>query len=152
MHESGVRRPGRRSTLAGVVVAVLVVAAAAAAGGYLLLRTRGTPQQTAASYLNGWQRGDYAAMDEVSVNAPRSGLAGPLRQADAELGIRRIRLVPGKVTTDGGSARARFTATPDLAGGPAWTYTGQLQLVQRNRRRWGNWSPAPLYPALPAGD
>ena len=152
MHESGIRRPRRRSTLAGVVVAVLVVAAAAAAGGYLLLRTRGTPQQTAASYLNGWQRGDYAAMDQVSVNAPRSGLAGPLRQADAELGIRRIRLIPGKVTTGGGSARAQFTATADLAGGHAWTYTGQLQLVQRNRRWWVNWSPAAIYPGLRAGE
>src|SRR5258708_23648584 len=110
MRESGIRRPRRRSTLAGVVVAVLVVAAAVAAGGYLLLRTRGTPQQTAASYLNGWQRGDYAAMDEVSVNAPRSGLAGPLRQAGAELGIRPIRLVPRKGTTARRSAPARAPA------------------------------------------
>src|SRR5258708_32115997 len=121
MQGSGIRGRRRGSTLAGVVVAVLVVAAAVAAGGYLLLRTRGTPQQTAASYLNGWQRGDYAAMDEVSVNAPRSGLAGPLRQADAELGIRRIRLVPGKAATDGGAARGRVAATASPAGGPHWT-------------------------------
>ncbi len=33
-------------------------------------------------------------MDKVSVNVPRSGLAGPLRQADAQLGVRHIRLVP----------------------------------------------------------
>jgi Penicillin binding protein transpeptidase domain/NTF2-like N-terminal transpeptidase domain len=152
MRASGVRRPRRRSILAGAVVAVLVVAAAAAAGGYLLLRTSGSPQQTAASYLRAWQRDSYAAMDQVSVNVPGSGLAGPLRQAEAELGLRRIRLVPGPVTTDGGSTRAGFTATADLASDHIWTYTGQLQLVQRNRRWWVNWSPAAIYPGLRAGE
>ncbi len=152
MHGNRIRRPRRRSVLAGMVVAVLVAAAAAAVGGYLLLRTRGTPQQTAASYLRGWQRGSYAAMDQVSVDVPRSGLAGPLRQADAELGIRRIRLVPGPVTIDGGSARARFTATADLVSGHTWTYQGLLELVRRDRRWWVKWSPAAIYPGLRAGE
>src|SRR5258708_632690 len=152
MHGNRIRRPRRRSVLAGMVVAVLVAAAAAAVGGYLLLRTRGTPQQTAASYLRGWQRGSYAAMDQVSVDVPRSGLAGPLRQADAELGIRRIRLVPGPVTIDGGSARARFTATADLVSGHTWTYQGLLELVRRDRRWWGKRGPARIYPGVRAGE
>src|SRR5258707_15887893 len=113
MHGSGRRRGRRRFVPAGVAVAALVVAAAAA-GGYQLLRTIGTPQQTAASYLRAWQRGSYAAMDQVSVNVPRTGLAGPLRQADAELGLRRIRLAPGRGTTDGGAAPARVTGPPEL--------------------------------------
>src|SRR5260370_36217520 len=150
MGHSGKRRPRRRSVTVVVVVAVLVVAAVAAVGGYLLLRTRGTPQQTAASYLRGWQQGSYAAMEQVSVNVPRSGLAGPLRQADTELGVRRIRLVPGAVTTDGGAARAQVTATAELGGGHTWTYTGQLQLVPRDRPGGGDWRPAPLSPRLPA--
>jgi hypothetical protein len=132
--------------------AVLVLAGAVAVGGYLLLRTRGTPQQTAASYLRGWQQGSYAAMDKVSINVPRSGLAGPLRQADAELGIRRVRLRPGPVTAAGGSARARFTVTADLASGHTWTYQAQLQLVKRSRRWWVDWSPAAIYPGLRAGE
>jgi len=53
---------GGGSVIVVVVTAVLAVAVAAAVGGYLLLRTRGTPQQTAASYLRGWERGSYAAM------------------------------------------------------------------------------------------
>src|SRR5215469_16431798 len=73
----------RRSVIIVVTVVALVVAAAAAGGGYLLLRTKGSPQQTAASYLSGWQHGDYAAMDRASVNVPQSGLAGPLRRAAA---------------------------------------------------------------------
>jgi Penicillin binding protein transpeptidase domain/NTF2-like N-terminal transpeptidase domain len=151
MHGSGKRRGRRRFVLAGVAVGALVVAAAAV-GGYLLLRTIGTPQQTAASYLRAWQRGSYAAMEQVSVNVPRTGLAGPLRQADAELGLRRIRLAPARVTTDGGSAQARFTVTADLASGHTWTYTGQLELVRRDRRWRVNWSPAAIYPGLRAGE
>ena len=57
-----------------LVTVVLVAALAAAGGGYLLLRTRGSPRQTAASYLRAWQRDGYSAMQRVSVNVPRSGL------------------------------------------------------------------------------
>jgi Penicillin binding protein transpeptidase domain/NTF2-like N-terminal transpeptidase domain len=152
MRGSGVRRTRRRPIIAVVAIAVLVIALAGAAVSYQLLRTKGSPQQTAASYLLGWQRGGYPAMDKVSVNVPRSGLAGPLRQAAAELGTRRIRLALGRVTVNGGSARARFTATDDLVSGHAWTYQGQLQLVRRHRRWWVDWSPAAIYPRLRAGE
>jgi cell division protein FtsI/penicillin-binding protein 2 len=145
-------RDRRRAIVAGVVVAVLITAAAAAVGGYLLLRTIGSPQQTAATYLSGWQRASYSTMEQVSVNVPPGGLAGPLRQADAQLGIRRIRLAPGPVTTSGGSARARFTVTADLASGHTWAYAGQLQLVVRDRRWRVDWSPAAIYPGLRAGE
>ena len=138
--------------IAVVTAVVLVVAVAAAGGGYLLLRTTGSPQQTEASYLGAWQRGSYAGMEQVSVNTPRSGLAGPLRQASTELGIRRLRLEPGPVTTTGGMVTARFTATADLASGHVWTYPGQLGLVQRSRRWWVSWSPADIYPRLRPGD
>ena len=152
MGQMGTSRRRRRSVTAVVAVVVLVLAVAAAGGGYLLLRTTGSPQQTAASYLGDWQRGSYAAMDEVSQNVPRSGLAGPLRQAAAELGLRRLRLVPGPVTTGGGSAQARFTATADLASGHVWTYTGQLRLVRQDRRWWVSWSPSAIYPGLRSGE
>jgi hypothetical protein len=151
MRQSGIFRGRRRSVAVVVTVAVLVVAAAGVAAGYLLLRTVGSPRQTAASYLRGWQQGRYAAMQKVSVNVPRSGLAGPLRQAAAELGVRRLRLAPGPVTASGGSAAARFTATADLASGHTWTYTGRLRLVRQDHRWWVSWSPAAIYPGLRAG-
>ncbi len=152
MRQNRTYRGRSRPVAVVVAVVVVVVAAAGAAGGYLLLRTTGSPQQTAASYLRGWQQGRYSAMDKVSVNVPRAGLAGPLRQAAAELGIRRIRLVPGRVTADGGSALARFTATADLASGHTWTYTGQLRLVRQDRHWWVSWSPAAIYPSLGQGE
>ena len=127
--------------------------ATGAAGGYVLLtRTQGSAEQTAATYLSDWQRGSYAAIGPVGVNVPPSGLASPLRQTAAELGLRGIHLRLGRVTESGGSARARYTATADLATGHTWTYPGQLQLVTRNRHWRVDWSPAAIYPRLKAGE
>jgi Penicillin binding protein transpeptidase domain/NTF2-like N-terminal transpeptidase domain/Penicillin-binding Protein dimerisation domain len=134
-----------------VAVASLVVVLGGGAAGYLLLRTTGSPQQTAASYLSGWQRGDYQAMDKVSVNVPQGGLAGPLHQYAAQLGQRSLHTSLGQVTSSGSTARAQFTASVKLASGHIWTYRGQLRLVDRNQRWWVNWSPAAVYPALRAG-
>ena len=134
-----------------VTVAAVVIALIGAGAGYLLLRTKGSPQQTAASYLSDWQRGSYPAMDKISVKAPQSGLATPLRQAATDLGMRSIRLHLGQVASSGGSATAQYTATLSLASGHTWTYHGRLQLAERNHHWWVNWSPAAIYPRLRAG-
>jgi Penicillin binding protein transpeptidase domain/NTF2-like N-terminal transpeptidase domain/Penicillin-binding Protein dimerisation domain len=155
MHDASAAsgRPRRRRTIITlVIVAVLLLAAAGATAGYLALRTRGSPTQTAASYLHGWQQSSYRAMDAVTVNAPPGGLAGPLQQAAAQLGLRSLHLRLGRVTSNGGTALARFTATAELASGHAWTYQGRLQLVKRNRHWWVSWSPAAIYPGLRAGE
>jgi hypothetical protein len=151
MSYPGVRRR-RRPIVAVAIVAVLVLAAAGAGAGYLLLRTHGSPRQTAAGYLAAWQRGDYAAMGRVSVNVPPGGLAGPLKQAAEQTGTRRIHLVLGRVTGGGSTAQAQFTASATLASGHTWTYSDQLALVKRNRHWWVNWSPAAIYPKLRAGE
>jgi hypothetical protein len=141
MHEASAAsgRPRRRRRIITLVIAaVVILAATGATAGYLALRTRGSPSQTAASYLQGWQQGSYRAMDAVTVNAPRGGLAGPLQQAAAQLGLRSIHLTLGRVTSNGGTAQARFTATDQLASGHAWTYRGRLLLVKRNRHWWAS--------------
>src|SRR5689334_23998114 len=125
-------RGGRRVVII-VLVSVLVLALAAAGAGYLLLRTVGSPQQTAASYLAAWQKGDYPAMNQVSVGKPAGGLAGPLKLAATQLGVRHLHLVLGRVTQNGGSATAAFTAAAGLASGHVWTYRGWLALVKQNR-------------------
>ena len=145
------RRRGKRRIIIVIVVSVLVLALAAGGAGYLLLRTTGSPQQTAATYLQAWEKGDYAAMGKVSVGVPPGGLGRPLQQAAAQLGVRHIHLVLGQVTPNGGTASARFTASADLASGHVWTYRGQLALVERDRHWWVNWSPAAIYPGLRAG-
>ncbi len=146
------RNGRRRKTITALVaVTVLVVAAGAAGAGYLLLRTRGSARQTAASYLAAWQRAGYAAMAQVSLNVPAGGLAAPCRQVAADLGMRRMHLVLRQVTASGGSAQAAFTASLLLASGHTWTYHGRLALVTRNQRWWVDWRPADIYPGLRPG-
>ena len=117
-----------------VTVAALVVLLGGGAAGYLLTRTTGSPQQTAASYLRGWQHGDYPAMDKVSVNVPHGGLAGPLRQYAAQLGLRSLHTRLGPVTSSGGTATGPVhrrghawpagTPGPTAASSAWWTGTG----------------------------
>jgi hypothetical protein len=141
----------RRTITILIVVAVLLAGVAAAGGSYLLLRTKGTPRQTAAAYLSAWQRGDYRAMNKVSVHVPPGGLAGPLTRAAAQLGVRSTRLTVGSVSTGSGTAQARFTVSDVLSSNHTWTYRGLLRLVNRDRRWWVNWSPAAIYPKLKSG-
>ncbi|HEV2452026.1 MAG TPA: penicillin-binding transpeptidase domain-containing protein [Streptosporangiaceae bacterium] len=152
MYQARLRRRRQRTIMA--VSAGLVVAVVAAGVSYLLLRPRtiGSPQQTATGYLNAWQRGSYPAMQRLSVNVPRPGLAVPLQRADSQLGARRWRLSLGQVTSAGASAQARFRAVVDLASGHTWTYQGRLRLVTRDNRWWVSWSPAAIYPALGPGE
>jgi hypothetical protein len=136
------------------VLAVVLAAAAAVAGGsFLLLRTRGSPARTAASYLSAWQHGNAGAMRELSVNVPAGGFGVMLDQMNHDLGVRGRTLRLGAVTTgSAGTARAAFTAELTLAIGVRWTYRGQLELVKRSRHWWVNWTPAAIHPLLAAGE
>ncbi|HEX9066633.1 MAG TPA: penicillin-binding transpeptidase domain-containing protein [Streptosporangiaceae bacterium] len=147
------KRGRRRRTFVVVsIVVVLIAAAAAAGGGYLLLRSKGSPQQTAAEFLRGWQRQNYRAMNQVSVGRPAGGVAGPITAADQQLGVRGRTLRLGAVTSNGGTALARFTVTDQLNGGHTWRYRGIVHLVNKNRRWWVRWSPSVIYPRLRAGE
>ena len=118
---------------------------------FLVLHVTGSPEQAATTYLTDWQTRAYGEMDTVTVNAPEGGVAGPLRAAAAQLGMRHIHLVLGQVTQDGGTAQARFTATATIAAGQVWKYQGQLQLVTQSRSWFVSWSPSDIYPGLQAG-
>jgi len=150
MREHGSGPSGMAVTAAVIgVLASLVVAVAIAA--FLVLHVTGSPEQTADTFLTNWETRTYSAMDPVTVNAPKGGVAVPLRAAAAQLGLRRIHLVLGQVTQDGGTAQAHFTATATIAAGQVWKYQGQLQLVTQSRTWFVNWSPSDIYPKLQAG-
>ena len=134
------------------IVVVLLLGAGAAGGGYLLLRTHGSPSQTAVSYVTAWQRGDYAAMARVSLDVPPGGLAGPYTAASSQLGVRHTTLTLGAVTIIGNTAQARYTVTDDLASNHVWSYHGALSLVVAHRHWWVKWSPSAIYPGLRAGE
>lgn len=145
-------RSGHRPLIAIVTVISLVLVIAAVGGGYLLLRTLGSPRQTAASFFAAWKRAAYPEMANVSVNVPATGLSGAYRQVAADLGIKRQLLSLGAVTISGHTAQALVTVTDNLASGHVLTYTDHLNMVTRNRHWWVDWSPAAIYPGLRAGD
>ncbi len=151
MRHGSRRRRGRGSVAAIAAAGVLLAAAIAGGAGYLLLRTKGSPGQTAARYLQDWQHGRYGAMAQLSIGVPSAGLAAPLTAAARQIGQRRLRLTLGPVSATGSSAVARFTAAASLASGHTWTYTGRLRLVTRSRRWYVQWSPAVIYPGLRSG-
>src|SRR5262249_39277389 len=140
------RRGSRRGVILGIV-SVVVLALAAGGAGDPLPGPPGSPPPTAGPFPQAWENGGDPAHGE----AHGGGRPPPRQQAAAQLGMRHIHLVLGRVTPAGGPASARFTATADLASGHVWTYQGQLALVKRGRHWWVNWSPAAIYPGLRAG-
>ncbi len=150
MRERDSRASGLAVTAAVfATIASLVVAGVIAA--FLVLHVTGSPEQAATTFLTNWETRTYSAMDPVTVNAPKGGVAVPLRAAAAQLGMRRIHLVLGQVTQDGGTAQARFTATATIAAGQVWKYQGQLQLLTQSRAWFVSWSPSDIFPGLRAG-
>jgi len=147
-HGSG---PSGLAVTAAVIGSVAALVVAVAIGAFLVLHVTGSPEQTATTFLTDWQTKAYSDMDTVTVGAPEGGVAGPLRAAAAQLGMRRIHLVAGQVTQGGGTAQVRFTASVTLATGHVWKYNGQLQLMTQSRKWWVSWSPSDIYPGLQAG-
>jgi len=145
------RRRRRRILVVVSIVLVLALAAGGYGGWYYFLRTIGTPQLTAASYLKDWNAGNYAGMGKVSLNVPSGGLAGPLTTVKSDLGVKTMTVTLGKVTTTGSTARAAFTVTDQLASGHTWTYSDQLSLLKKDRHWWVNWSMSAIYPHLQPG-
>ncbi|MBO0818136.1 MAG: penicillin-binding protein, partial [Actinobacteria bacterium] len=141
----------RRLLWAGIAVAVLVVVGGGIAA-YALLHTRGSPQQTAQDYLSAWQENRVSDMQRVSVGVPPGGLAQPVHQAEADLGVRSKTIKLGTVQPgSGGTADAAYTAALTLGNGIHWTYQGSLHLVRQKQHWWVSWSDAAIYPQLRAG-
>ncbi|GAA2286592.1 hypothetical protein GCM10010149_35950 [Nonomuraea roseoviolacea subsp. roseoviolacea] len=146
------RRPRRRRRWRWVAAALLVPALAA--GGTLwVLRTQGTPEQTADDYLDAWTAQSYATMRELVADPP----------ADFEQRHRRFladlkaesatfhRPIPNGVfaRTVGDDGTVSFQAR--IQGPRDWDYDGELRLVERGGRWKVAWTPATLHPRLRKG-
>src|SRR6185436_13945188 len=125
-------RRAKRSRIAAaaiVVVGVLVIGLATGFGSEL------SAEPTAQSFLLAWQQQQYAAAGALTT-APAGTVAVGLRSAVAQLGAPQLLLSMKSVVQHGGTAKASFTATVDLAQqGRVWTYQGHFGL----RRVGDNW-------------
>lgn len=139
-----------RSKALGILVGLAVFALLVGGGVVFFLRAQGSPEETAASYLAAWQRGDYAAMRALVVSPP-SDFAKPYQQMRDDLKVTKARFSAGETRDEGDGARVGFTATLSLRDLGDWTYDGELHLVKRDRHWRVDWSPAAIHPALRAG-
>ena len=142
-------RRAKRSRIAAaaiVVVGVLVIGLATGFGSEL------SAEPTAQSFLLAWQQQQYAAAGALTT-APADTVAAGMRSAVAQLDAPQIFLSMKSVVQHGGTAKASFAATVDLAQqGRVWTYQGHFAL----RRVGGDWkvvwAPSVINPNLGPGE
>ncbi|MFL6055698.1 MAG: penicillin-binding transpeptidase domain-containing protein [Actinoallomurus sp.] len=132
-----------------VAVVAVVLLGVAGGGAYVLLRTKGSPGQTAEDFLAGWRRGDLAAMRATTVTPP-GDFDKYYQGLRTDLGATKVDVSLGTVTKHGTQAAAPFTATLTLPAG-TWKYQGSLRLVTSNRKWKVAWTPEAVHPGLHAG-
>ncbi|MFF5209383.1 penicillin-binding transpeptidase domain-containing protein [Streptosporangium sp. NPDC000396] len=127
--------------LAAVLVPVAVIG-----GGVWMLRTQGSPEETAREFLAAWARQDYPAMRALTVEPPDDFDGWYKRfRADLKLSGARFEVTGSKEP----ESEVGFHATLD---GPVnWAYNGSLELVEHERAWRVKWSPAAIHPQLKSG-
>ncbi len=152
-------RPGRRSSppvrrakraritaLTIVAFGVLVIGLATGFGSEL------SAEPTAQAFLYDWQQQQYAAAAALTTAAPDT-VTTSLRGAFAQLDAAQLFLSMKSVVQHGGTARASFTATVDLAQqGRVWTYHGQFGLRRIDDNWKVEWAPNVINPSLGPGE
>ncbi|RSN02662.1 cell division protein FtsI [Nonomuraea sp. WAC 01424] len=138
----------RGRTIAIVSVSAVLVAGAAGGGAYYLLRTRGTPAETAQRFAAAWQAGDKAAMT-AELATPQQLTA--YDQQRSALGVESATVKLGRITEGDGRARVPYTATLALKNIGSWSYDGQIDLVVADRTWKVDWRPTALHPQLTQG-
>ncbi|MGI5486136.1 penicillin-binding transpeptidase domain-containing protein [Microtetraspora malaysiensis] len=133
-----------------LVTAAALVPVLAAGGAVWALRTTGSPEETAASFLAAWSRSDYAAMRALTSDPP-ADFQRAYKDFRADLKLTSARFtVQGKARENGdGSETVRFHAALDAA--MDFSYDGGLRLVEHDRAWRVAWTPAALHPGLADG-
>ena len=138
-----------RSTL--VRLSALVVLAALV--GYGLARPGvSSAEPTVTRFLLAWESRHYLAAAELTTGNPRD-VAASLARAYQRLDASNVSMSVARISQDGPSAQAGFTADIDLAGsGLLWAYTGSFRL-QHGSHGWRVvWSPSVIVPGMTSKD
>ncbi|GLW06509.1 penicillin-binding protein [Microtetraspora sp. NBRC 13810] len=125
----------------------MLAVGAVAGGAYYVLHTRGTPRETAQTFLQAWQRGDLTAM-RGEVAAPGPAFTPAYQALAKNLGVRSTTVTLTGVREADDSAVAAFKAVQHFRTGGQWSYDGSLRLKVEDRRWKVDWSPAAIHPDL----
>jgi hypothetical protein len=128
-----------------VVVAGAVVA-------YALLRPHqaNPPDPEAAAYLSAWSGQDWPGMAAL-VDRPPATFTATNQDVVSSLELSSATYQPGPAVRHGSSAQVAFTARLNLKGLGPWVHSGTLPMRLVNRHWLVEWTPAVIYPSLPAG-
>lgn len=127
----------------------ILAAGAAAGGAYVLLRTTGTPAQTAQLFAAAWQKADNAAM-AAQLAAPQPLTAYDQMRTGLAVESTTVKLGTPTPEKDGRSS-VPYTTTLKLKNVGEWTYEGQIDLKVADRAWKVDWTPKTLHPDLTAG-
>ncbi|GII85693.1 penicillin-binding protein [Sphaerisporangium siamense] len=132
-----------------VTVAVATVVPLAVAGGVIwALRTQGSAEETAARYLEGWAKGDYAAMRALTADPP-GDFERWYRDFRADLKLTSAAFTPARPREGKDATTVDFRAA--LRGPVDFSYTGRLTLVKRDRAWRVDFSPQAIHRDLKPG-
>ncbi|MEU5869562.1 penicillin-binding transpeptidase domain-containing protein [Nonomuraea sp. NPDC047529] len=129
-------------------VSAVLVAGAAGGGAYYLLRTKGTPGETAQRFAAAWQAGDKTAMT-AELATPQQLTA--YDQQRSALGVESATVKLGQVVEGDGRAHVPYSATLALKNIGSWSYDGQIDLVVADRAWKVDWRPTALHPKMTSG-
>jgi cell division protein FtsI/penicillin-binding protein 2 len=147
----------RKAWIGGGVVVGLV----ALAGVVVTVVSKSEPDlpvREVRTFLQAWERFDVDAMAALA-DRPEEVRAAAAAMKD-QLSVTKARFVAGALRRAGGAggpggtgeaAEAPFTAELELAGLGTWSYSGRLQLDERDDQWRVRWAPAVLHPALAEG-
>ncbi|MEV5575762.1 penicillin-binding transpeptidase domain-containing protein [Spirillospora sp. NPDC052269] len=137
-----------RSRWAAVAAAVGVLVGA---GVFWWLGGDDGPKDTAGKFTAAWSRGDYAAMRDLTANAPADLTTRLAKQRD-DLGATAQEYTVASVgKPKGGEAGGAYSARLTLAGGSTWSYDGTIGFTKSGGKWKVDWSPTVLYPTLKEG-
>ncbi|MFC5181850.1 penicillin-binding transpeptidase domain-containing protein [Actinomadura harenae] len=140
-----------RSRWAAVAAAVTAVVLVGAGGFWLLGGGGDGPEGTAGRFTAAWSKGDYAAMRDLTANAPADFTTRLARQR-GDLGATAQEYTVASVgKPKGGEAGGAYSARLTLAGGRTWSYDGTLGFTKSGGTWKVDWAPGLLYPALKEG-
>ncbi|MGW0801728.1 penicillin-binding transpeptidase domain-containing protein [Nonomuraea sp. NPDC002799] len=144
--------PRRRRRRWPWILAAILVPVVAAGGVVWVLRTQGSPEESADAYLSAWTDQDYPAMRALVVDPP-AGFETWYRRFRTDLklsGASFTRPRPsGVFASTSKDGKVSFSAR--LTGVHDWTYDGELQLVERGGAWKVAWTPAAIHPLLKQG-
>jgi cell division protein FtsI/penicillin-binding protein 2 len=139
----------RGRTVAIISGASVLTLAAAGGAAYYILRTTGSPAETAQRFAAAWQKGDASAMSaELAVLQPLT----PYEQLRTGLAVESTSVDLGTPAPErDGRSSVPYTATLRLKNVGEWTYKGQID-VEVVERTWRvAWTPKTLHPEMTAG-